>query len=302
MPFFFIFFGMCLSDAGYGLIMMGLFYFASKKFKAEGRAKKFFNLLILGGFSSFIAGVLMGSWLGNTLDFLPPQMIFIRNFLLNRITLIDPVNNPIPILIFSLILGLIQIYTGIIIKFMGNIKDKKLTDGLMDQGSWLLLFTGIIMLGIVNIFSLSKLIALLSKGMIAGGALSVIFTQGRVNKNIIKRVLAGIYALYGIVGYLTDVLSYSRLFALCLATGIIAVVINNFALLTKDIPYIGFIFVILIYLGGHLFNIIISIMSAFIHSARLQYVEFFTKFYQGGGTAFIPFKIDTKYIKINHEE
>jgi V/A-type H+-transporting ATPase subunit I len=185
---------------------------------------------------------------------------------------------------------------------MGNIKDKKLTDGLMDQGSWLLLFTGIIMLGIVNIFSLSKLIALLSKGMIAGGALSVIFTQGRVNKNIIKRVLAGIYALYGIVGYLTDVLSYSRLFALCLATGIIAVVINNFALLTKDIPYVGFIFVILIYLGGHLFNIIISIMSAFIHSARLQYVEFFTKFYQGGGTAFIPFKIDTKYIKINHEE
>jgi V/A-type H+-transporting ATPase subunit I len=302
MPFFFIFFGMCLSDAGYGLIMMGLFYFASKKIKAEGRAKKFFNLLILGGFSSFIAGALMGSWLGNTLDFLPPQMIFIRNFLLNRITLIDPVNNPIPILIFSLILGLIQIYTGIIIKFMGNIKDKKLTDGLMDQGSWLLLFTGIIMLGIVNIFSLSKLIALLSKGMIAGGALSVIFTQGRVNKNIIKRVLAGIYALYGIVGYLTDVLSYSRLFALCLATGIIAVVINNFALLTKDIPYVGFIFVILIYLGGHLFNIIISIMSAFIHSARLQYVEFFTKFYQGGGTAFIPFKIDTKYIKINHEE
>ena len=126
---------MCLSDAGYGLIMMGLCYFISKKIKAQGRVKKFIDLLILGGLSSFIAGVLLGSWLGDSLNFLPPQMLFIRNFLLKKIALIDPVNNPMPILFFSLILGLIQIYTGIIIKFMGNIKDKKLTDGLMDQGS-----------------------------------------------------------------------------------------------------------------------------------------------------------------------
>jgi len=302
MPFFFIFFGMCLSDAGYGLIMMGLFYFTSKKIKAEGKVKKFIDLLILGGLSSFVAGVLLGSWLGNSLDFLPLQMLFIKNFLLKKIALIDPVNNPMPILFFSLILGLIQIYTGIIIKFIGNIKDKKLADGLMDQGSWLLLFTGIVIFVIVNLFSFSKIIVLLSKCVIIVGALSVIFTQGRANKNIIKRVLAGIYALYGITGYLTDFLSYSRLFALCLATGIIAIVINSFVLLAKGIPYIGFIFVILIYLGGHLFNIIISVMSAFIHSSRLQYVEYFTKFYQGGGTAFIPFKIDTKYIRINNTE
>lgn len=302
MPFFFVFFGMCLSDAGYGLIMMGLFYLVSKKIKAQGTVKKLIDLLILGGLSSFIAGVLSGSWLGDSLNFLPPQMLFIRNFLLNKIALIDPVNNPMPILFFSLILGLIQIYTGIIIKFIGNIKDKKLADGLMDQGSWLLLFTGIVIFVIVNPFSFSKIIVLLSKCMIIGGALSIVLSQGRANKNIIKRIGAGIYALYGITGYLTDFLSYSRLFALCLATGIIAVVINSFALLAKGIPYVGFIFVILIYLGGHLFNIIISIMSAFIHSSRLQYVEFFTKFYQSGGTAFIPFKIDTKYIKIDNAE
>jgi V/A-type H+-transporting ATPase subunit I len=302
MPFFFIFFGMCLSDAGYGLVMMGLFYFASKKFKAEGRAKKFFNLLILGGFSSFIAGALMGSWLGNTLDFLPYQMIFIRNFLLNKIALINPINNSMPILILSLILGLIQIYTGIITKFFANIKNKKVADGLMDQGSWLLLFTGIIMLGIVNLFSLPKLIALLSKCMIIGGALSIVLSQGRANKNIIKRIGAGIFTLYGITGYLGDVLSYSRLFALGLTTGIVAVLINTLVLLIKDIPYIGFLFAILIFIGGHLFNMVISIMSAFIHSARLQYVEFFTKFYLGGGTAFIPFKLETKYVKIHTKE
>lgn len=302
MPFFFIFFGMCLSDAGYGLIVAGLFYFGARKFKVGGMAKKFFNLLILGGLSSFIAGAFMGSWLGNTLDFLPHQIIFIRNILLDKVALINPINNPMPILIFSLILGIIQIYTGIITKFIDNIKDKKLTDGLMDQGSWLLLITGFLIFGIADIFSLSKLIVSLSKCMIIGGVLSIVFSQGRTNKNIFKRIGTGILALYNVIGYLSDVLSYSRLFALGLATSIIAVVVNTLVLLVKDIPYIGFIFVILIYFGGHLFNIVISALSAFIHSARLQYVEFFTKFYQGGGTAFNPFKIETKYVKIHPKE
>ena len=301
-PFFFIFFGMCLSDAGYGLIITILFFLATKKFKIGGMVKKLFDLLILGGLSSFIVGAFMGSWLGNTLDYLPQQIIFIRNILLDKVALINPINNPMPILVISLILGLIQIYTGIITKFMDNIRNNKIIDGLMDQGSWLLLITGFLIYGIANTFSFSKLILSISKYMIIGGTLSIILTQGRTNKNIIKRIGSGILALYDITGYLSDVLSYSRLFALGLATGIIAVVINTLVLLVKDIPYIGFVFVILIYLGGHLFNIAISALSAFIHSARLQYVEFFTKFYQGGGTPFVPFKITTKYVKIHTEE
>lgn len=277
-------------------------YFSHQKFKVGGMVKKLFNLLILGGLSSFIVGTFMGSWLGNTLDYLPQQIIFIRNILLDKVALINPINNPMPILVISLILGLIQIYTGIITKFMDNIRNNKIIDGLMDQGSWLLLITGFLIFGIANTFSFSKLILSLSKYMITGGVLSIILTQGRTNKNIIKRIGSGILALYDITGYLSDVLSYSRLFALGLATGIIAVVINTLVVLVKDIPYIGFVFVILIYFGGHLFNIAISTLSAFIHSARLQYVEFFTKFYQGGGTSFIPFKITTKYVNIHTKE
>lgn len=299
MPFFFIFFGMCLSDAGYGLIVAGSFYFGARIFNIEGMAKKFFDLLVLGGIASFIAGAFMGSWLGNSLDFLPHQIIFIRDILLDKVALINPITNPMPILILSLILGIIQIYTGIITRFIGNVKNKKLTDGLMDQGSWLLLITGFLIFAIAQGFSFSKLIVSLSKYMMVGGVLSIIFSQGRANKNIFMRIGAGILALYNVTGYLSDVLSYSRLFALGLATGIIGVVVNTLVSLVKDIPYVGFIFVILVYFGGHLFNIIISALSAFIHSARLQYVEFFTKFYEGGGTAFIPFKIETKYIKIN---
>lgn len=297
-PFFFIFFGMCLSDAGYGIIMAALFYFVGKKMKISGMMKKMFNLLILGGLSSFVAGIFMGSWLGNTLDYLPEQFSFLKELLVNKLALVNPVNDPMPLLIFSLILGIIQIYTGIITKLISNIKNNQLKDGLMDQGSWLLLITGIIIFGMTSYISLNSIFISISKFMIIVGILSIVFTQGRSNKNIVKRIGSGILSLYDITGYLSDVLSYSRLFALGLATGIIAVVVNTLVDLVKGIPYIGFVFVILIYFGGHIFNIAISALSAFIHSARLQYVEFFTKFYQGGGSSFHPFKIETKYVNI----
>ncbi len=302
-PFFFIFFGMCLSDAGYGLIMALLFYLATKKIPVKGMAKKLFHLLILGGLSSFLVGVLTGSWLGDTLNYLPKQILWVRNILVDKVALINPINDPMPLLAFSLILGLAQIYTGIITKLGDNVRNNKINDGLMDQGSWLLLITGILVFLVASTLSLSKFILSLSQYMMIGGVVSIILTQGRANKNIIKRVGAGILALYnGITGYLSDVLSYSRLFALGLATSIIAVVINTLVILVKDVPYVGFILVILIYLGGHLFNLLISALSAFIHSARLQYVEFFTKFYQGGGTPFRPFKITTKYLDIQTKE
>jgi len=301
-PFFFIFFGICLSDAGYGLIMAAVFYFAGKKLKISGMMKKLFNLLIMGGLSSFIVGLFMGSWLGNTLDYLPKQFSFLREMLVDRLALINPVNDPIPILILSLLLGIIQIYTGIITKFVDNVRNNKTKDGLMDQGCWLLLITSILIFGIFNYFSLPQAVITISKFMIISGVLLIILTQGRSNKNFIKRIGSGILSLYDITGYLSDVLSYSRLFALGLATGIIAVVVNTLVELVKGIPYVGFILVIIIYFGGHIFNIAISALSAFIHSARLQYVEFFTKFYQGGGSSFHPLKIDTKYINVQTKE
>ena len=244
----------------------------------------------------------MGSWLGNTLDYLPKQFSFLREMLVDRLALINPVNDPIPILILSLLLGIIQIYTGIITKFVDNVRNNKTKDGLMDQGCWLLLITSILIFGIFNYFSLPQAVITISKFMIISGVLLIILTQGRSNKNFIKRIGSGILSLYDITGYLSDVLSYSRLFALGLATGIIAVVVNTLVELVKGIPYVGFILVIIIYFGGHIFNIAISALSAFIHSARLQYVEFFTKFYQGGGSSFHPLKIDTKYINVQTKE
>ena len=297
-PFYFIFFGMCLSDAGYGLVIAVLSYLALLKFKFEGMVKKFFGLFFLCGLSTFIIGAIMGSWMGDTLNYLPKNVLFIKTFLIDTISLLDPIKNPMPLLLISLSLGVIQIYTGFIIKFIANVKENKIKTGLMDQGSWLLLISGILLSIMANtISSLSGFIDI-TKYIIWAGLLSVIITQGRSNKNIILKAAGGVLSLYDIIGYFSDILSYSRLFALGLSTAVLAVVVNNFVMLFKDIPFIGIIIAALVFIIGHLFNMVISGMGAFIHSTRLQYVEYFTKFYEGGGTPFKPFKVITKYIKV----
>ncbi len=297
-PFYFIFFGMCLSDAGYGLVIAVLSYWALAKFKFEGMVKKFFRLFFLGGLSTFIMGAIMGSWMGDTLNYLPENILFIKAFLIDTIALLDPIKNPMPLLLISLSLGVIQIYTGIIIKFIANVKENKIKTGLMDQGSWLLLISGLLLFIIASAISSLAGFIDITKYIIWAGLLSIVITQGRSNKNIILKAAGGILSLYDTIGYFSDILSYSRLFALGLSTAVLAVVVNNFVMLFKDIPFIGIILAALVFLIGHLFNLVISGMGAFIHSTRLQYVEYFTKFYEGGGTPFKPFKLITKYIKV----
>jgi len=297
-PFYFIFFGMSLSDAGYGLIIAALSYFALLKFKFEGTIKKFFELFFLGGISTFIMGAIMGSWMGDALNFLPKNILFIKTYLIDTVALLDPIKNPMPLLLISLSLGVIQIYTGFIIKFTANIKENKIKAGLMDQGSWLLLISGILLFVVASAINSFAEFKVITKYIIWAGLFSIIITQGRSNKSIILKVAGGVLRLYDLIGYFSDILSYSRLFALGLSTAVLAVVVNNFVMLFKDIPIIGIIVAALVFILGHLFNLVISGMGAFIHSTRLQYVEFFTKFYEGGGTPFKPFKIFTKYIKV----
>jgi len=297
-PFYFIFFGMSLSDAGYGLIIAALSYFALLKFKFEGTIKKFFELFFLGGISTFIMGAIMGSWMGDALNFLPKNILFIKTYLIDTVALLDPIKNPMPLLLISLSLGVIQIYTGFIIKFTANIKENKIKAGLMDQGSWLLLISGILLFVVASAINSFAEFKVITKYIIWAGLFSIIITQGRSNKSIILKVAGGVLRLYDLIGYFSDILSYSRLFALGLSTAVLAVVVNNFVMLFKDIPIVGIIVAALVFILGHLFNLVISGMGAFIHSTRLQYVEFFTKFYEGGGTPFKPFKIFTKYIKV----
>jgi len=132
------------------------------------------------------------------------------------------------------------------------------------------------------------------------GAVGIILTGGRESKNWFKRLLKGLYALYGISGWLSDVLSYSRLLALGLATGVIATVFNQMGTMAGNGP-VGIVIFILVFIIGNILNLAINALGSYVHTNRLTYVEFFGKFYDGGGRMFAPFRSNTKYYKIKED-
>ena len=140
----------------------------------------------------------------------------------------------------------------------------------------------------------------IGKIMAIVGAVGILLTGGRKKKGIFGKLTGGLGSLYGITSYLSDVLSYSRLLALGLATGVVAQVFNTLGSLAGG-GIAGSILLIVVFAFGTVFNIAINALGAFVHSCRLQYVEFFGKFYTGGGRPFAPFERKTKYIKILKE-
>lgn len=275
-PFYFVFFGMMLSDAGYGIIMSLLTGYALLKFKLAGSGKKFTAMLFLCGISTIIWGAIFGGWFGDLIKVKPLWL--------------NPLDNPMSVLILSFALGIIQIYTGIIISAYKNIRDGHVADAFMDQGLWLILLSGLLMLAKPEFAAAGKYTALF-------GAVGLVLTQGRAQKSIIKKLTSGILSLYDITGYLSDILSYSRLLALGLTTGVIATVINTMAKTVAG-SVIGYVVMVLIIIGGHVFNLAINVLGAYVHSSRLQYIEFFSKFYESGGRAFDPLKVKTTYVEL----
>jgi V/A-type H+-transporting ATPase subunit I len=128
------------------------------------------------------------------------------------------------------------------------------------------------------------------------GAVGIILFSSP-SRNPFVRFFGGLYSLYDISRYLADVLSYSRLLALGLATTVIAMVVNNLSQTALGIPWVGWLFAALIFVGGHLFNLGISLLGGFVHSMRLQFVEFFSKFFKSGGSPFKPFELESKYVE-----
>lgn len=278
-PFYFIFFGMMLSDAGYGIVLSLLTGLALWKLKLGGMAKKLMGLLFLGGISTVIWGAIYGGWFG---DLIPIKPLWI-----------NPLDDPIAVLVLCLALGVVQIYTGILINAYKNLRAGKPLDALMDQGLWIVFLTGLLMFALPQASGYAKNVAL-------AGAAGLVLTQGRAQKGAVMKLASGVLSLYGVTGYLSDVLSYSRLLALGIATGVIGVVINTMARMLGGNP-IGIVAMVLILLGGHTFNIAINVLGSYVHSSRLQYIEYFGKFYDSGGKAFEPFRVKTTYVDIeNH--
>ena len=298
-PFFILFFGICLSDAGYGLLLALLSWAAIKIMKIPRAKQGMFRLLIYAGVVTFIVGVLFGGYFGIVLDDLPAGTV--RDFLLS-LRVIDPVKNPLTMLVFSLILGGMQIVAGLLINLYYRLQRKDWGKAF-DTGAWLFFIFGIVVWLVAGQVLNSSGLAAAGKYWIYAGIVILVLTQGRSTKNLFLKIPMGVLSLYDIVGYFSDIMSYSRLLALGLSTGIIAMVVNLVAFLFKDmIPYIGWLVAIVILVGGHLFNLAINALGSFIHSGRLQYVEFFPKFMEGGGERFKPLVKTAKYIDLYNKD
>ncbi len=247
------------------------------------------------GVSTMLVGVLTGSYFAidlSRLTFLP-----IKNFLLS-LRIIDPVSNPLPMLIFSLVLGVIQIYVGLVVRYFIDLKQKGGKEAFLTSGLWVYFVTGLILLPVGSLLLKDQLLTTVSKVIVYSGLVSLILTQGRHHKNPIMRLGSGILSLYRVTGYVGDILSYSRLFALGLVTSVLGMVINLLALMTKTIPVVGIGVMVVVLILGHTFDFLINLLGSFVHPARLQYVEYFSKFFEGGGKPFRPLAWQTKYIKV----
>lgn len=294
--FYAVFFGMMLSDAGYGILMTVACFVVLHKFKLEGNMYKMIRLFFYCGISTIIWGALFGGWFG---DFI---QVFARTVLGKEVVInalwFNPLDDPMKLLIFSLALGIIHLFIGMGIKAYMQIKEGHWFDALCDEGFWYFTIVGLIAL--LGGSSISPVLPEIGQWLAIIGAAGLLLTGGRDKKGIGK-VTGGLSNIYNITSYLSDILSYARLLALGLATGVIAQVVNTMGSLFGGGVF-GIIILVVVFIFGHALNLAINALGAFIHSSRLQYVEFFGKFYEDGGEPFDPFRKKTKYIKIEQEE
>ena len=290
--FYAVFFGMMLSDAGYGILMAAGCWVALKKFDLEGMTYKMVKLFFYCGISTVIWGALFGGWFG---DIVP---VFTKTFLGKEVAVsplwFNPLDDPMKLLILSLALGVVHLFIGMGIKAYMQIKEGHWFDAICDEGFWYITIIGLI--AWLGGGSINETLPQIGMYMSIVGGAGLLLTGGRHNKGFGK-ITGGLGNIYNITSYMSDILSYARLLALGLATGVIAQVVNTMGTLFGG-GIGGLIALTVIFLLGHTLNLAINALGAFIHASRLQYVEFFGKFYEDGGEAFDPFRRKTKYIKL----
>lgn len=309
MSVFYVFlFGLMLSDAAYGAIVSIACGLALSKFpRMSDGMKKSIKLFFWCGLSTLFWGVMFGGYFGDLIN------VVSRTFFGHEVEIpalwFVPLNDPMKLLVYSMLFGLIHLFTGLGIKGYMYIKDKKYMDFFCDVVLWFLFLIGLLIMFLpTDIFAsvaqtkivFPAAVNLFGKGAAIAGAVGILLMSGRANKNFGLRIALGAYDLYNVTGWLSDILSYSRLLALGLATGVIAQVVNQMGSMAGNSIF-GVILFIVVFIVGHTLNLAINLLGAYVHTNRLQYVEFFGKFYEGGGKAFSPFKENTKYADIKEE-
>ncbi|PXW91831.1 V/A-type H+-transporting ATPase subunit I [Streptohalobacillus salinus] len=283
-PFYLVFFGMMAADVGYGLLLW-LATFVVLKFTeiapAMKKNMKFFHLL---SYPTIIWGLIYGSFFGAELPFV----------------LLSTTDDVISILVISVIFGITQIFFGLGINTYLKLKHNDKYGAFADGIGWIGIFVGLILLLAGNMLLENELLGTIGGIIAIVSALGIILasTLGSDNKGL--GVGLGVYNLYGITGYVGDIVSYTRLMALGVSSGSIALAFN---MIIGFIPGAGrFTIGIVLFIVLHSVNLGLTMLSAYVHGARLIFVEFFGKFYEGGGKALNPLKVTEKYIQLKNQK
>lgn len=275
--FYAIFFGMMVGDFGYGLVMILATMGALKFFNLNEGNRQFAKFFMYLGVTTSIWGLIFGGCFGDFIK-LP--------------ALISQSEDIFTIMYMSVGFGVVQILVGLIMKAIIMIRAKDYIGAICDVGIWLLMFVFIAMFAVVG--------GSVYKYLMIASMVAIVLTNGRDAKSVGGKLGSGAYALYGLANYVGDLVSYTRLMALGIAGGSIASALN---LIIGYLPGPAmFIVGPIIFVAAHIFNLLLGMLGAYVHGCRLQYVEYFGKFYEGGGRAFQPFKTINEKIKINNSE
>lgn len=292
--FFFLFFGLSLTDVGYGLFLVIVSLIVLTLFKVPETIRSFAKLLVFVGTSTVLVGMLFGGYFGIAPENLPASLRAIQMF--------DPIGNPLPVFYLALGLGVFQVMVGMLVRIYSEYKQGRFITGVLDQGPWFLMFCLAILalatsLEYVSVLSMQQVINLIYVTLVL-----IVLSAGRKGETIVAKIKDSLTALYDSIGYFSDILSYSRLLALGLATTALAFAVNMIAgMIFNKESYISYILAAAVLIIGHLFTLAVNTLGAFIHSARLQFVEFFGKFITGTGREFHPLRRTEKHITVRDE-
>jgi V/A-type H+-transporting ATPase subunit I len=316
-PFFALFLGICIGDGGYGLSLAAGAALGWWLVRRRGGNPRLFGVLFQGGLMSVLVGLFLGSWFGISFDSLPGFLRAPANVLNSIVPGYVPGQKgqegfalSKQFLYVTMALGIVQLAFGVFVNLSKRLRAGEGFIAVVEQSGWILAIAGLFPWlfnhyllngGLYDVTGPTDSVLLY---MLAAGAVLIAVTGGADAKGLGGRIGLGAYAMYGIVNILGDVLSYSRLFALSLSTAIIGQVVNQIGgmLAGMGIPVVGLVLALLVLLGGHAFNLFMAILSGYIHTARLQFVEFFSKFYDGTGAPFVPLEYQPRFVMIDKQE
>ncbi len=304
---FLIFFGMCFGDVVYGTGLAVIGYLLARKAKPYEGLHKLCMLFCYAGIFTMVIGLLMGSWASDLPELFGEENLIYR--LQQSFAVVSPIEQAVLLLVVSIGIGVVNQFYGIALKAYGLIRKGLILDAVYDAGLWYLVLPGFLIAAGYLFFPMPPWMLNLGFILMIVGGIGLVLTQGRDAEGIPAKLGAGLISIYGIMGsygcvsFLSDILSYSRLIALGLTTTIVGLAVNIIAdLVREEVPMVGVVLFFVILIVGHIFNFMVSMLAAFVHPARLIFLEFFNRFYEAGGVKFSPLSLSTDSVIVEPDE